>query len=146
MDRRCHDGAARDWRQQDTQQRGLSQISEKRIKVKRYISQRQSQSGSMLELLEIWRHRLVLVCYARLALAPYPTVLADAPPSAFLALAPYSVVLADARPSALLALALLPIVLALPWLPPSCSLPPPGAPSLVSIWRRPLTPALSTLA
>ena len=112
MDRRCHDGAARDWRQQDTQQRGLSQISEKRIKVKRYISQRQSQSGSMLELLEIWRHRLVLVCYARLALAPYPTVLADAPPSAFLALAPYPSVLADARPAALLARAPLPSVLA----------------------------------
>ena len=33
-----------------------------------------------LELLRIRRHRLVLVCFARLALAPYPIVFADAPP------------------------------------------------------------------
>ena len=62
-----------------------------------------------------------------------------------LTLCPSPSVLADARPSALLALAPSPIVLALPRLPPSCSLPPPAAPSLVSVWRRPLTPALSTL-
>ena len=59
--------------------------------------------GSMLELLETRRHRLVLVCYARLALAPDAVVLADAPPSAFLAPAPSPIVLADAPPSALLA-------------------------------------------
>ena len=47
-----------------------------------------------------------------LALAPYPVVLADAPPSALLALASYPIVLADARPSALLALAPSPSVLA----------------------------------
>ena len=122
-----------------------------------------NQSGSKLELLEIRRHRVVLVCLARLALASYavvladaspsallalapsPSVLADARPSALLALAPSPSVLADARPSALLAPASLPIVLALPRLPPSCSLPSPAAPSLVSVWRRPLTPALSTL-
>ena len=136
---------------------------------------------SNLELLEIRRHRIVLVCLARLAPAPLPIVLADAPPSALLALAPspivladaapsallaqaplpsvladfrpsarlalapYPIVLADALPSALLAPAPLPIVLALPRLPPSCSLPSPAAPFLVSVWRRPLTPALSTL-
>ena len=64
------------------------------------------------ELLETQRHGLVLVCYARLAPAPYPIVLADAAPSALLGLAPYPIVLADAAPSALLALALSPIVLA----------------------------------
>ena len=142
---------------------------------------RRSQCGSNLELLEIRRHGLVLVCFARLAPAPYPIVLADAPPSALparaplpivladalasalpapvpypivladarpsalLARAPYPSVLADARPSALLAPVSSPIVLALPRLPPSCSLPCPAAPSLVSVWRRPLTPALSTL-
>ena len=68
--------------------------------------------GSDLKLLEIWWHRLVLVSFARLALAPYPIVLADAPPSALLARAPYPSVLADARPSALLALAPYPSVLA----------------------------------
>ena len=68
--------------------------------------------GSHLQLLEIWRHRLVLVCYARLAPAPYLTVLADARPSALLALAPSPSVLADARSSALLAFAPLPSVLA----------------------------------
>ena len=65
-----------------------------------------------LELLKIGRHGLVPVCFARLALAPDPIVLADAAPSALLARAPYPSVLADARPSALLALALSPIVLA----------------------------------
>ena len=116
-----------------------------------------------LELFEIRRHGLILVCFARLALAPSPIVLADAPPSALLAqaplpsvladarpsallaLAPYPSVLADARPSALLAPVSSPIVLALPRLPPSCSLAPPAAPSLVAIWRRPLTAALSSL-
>ena len=68
--------------------------------------------GSILELLETRRHRLVVVCFARLALAPLPSVLADAHPSALLALAPSPIVLADAPPSALLALALSPIVLA----------------------------------
>ena len=58
-----------------------------------------SQAGSKLELLEIRRHRVVLVCSARLAPAPYPIVLADAPPSARLARAPYPIVLADALPS-----------------------------------------------
>ena len=56
-----------------------------------------------LELLKIRRHGLVLVCFARLAPAPYPIVLADAAPSALLALAPLPLVLADARPAALLA-------------------------------------------
>ena len=60
-------------------------------------------AGWKLELLETWRHGLVLVCLARLALAPYPIVLADARPSALLARAPSPIVLADARPSALLA-------------------------------------------
>ena len=119
--------------------------------------------GCASELLETQRHGLVLVCFARLALAPYPSVLADARPSALLALTPSPSVLADARPSALLArapspsvladalpsallaLAPSPIVLALPRLPCSCSFHPPAAPSLVSVWRRPLTDALSTL-
>ena len=68
--------------------------------------------GSHSELLEARRHRVVLVCFARLARAPSPIVLADAPPSALPALAPVPSVLADARPSALLALAPYPIVLA----------------------------------
>ena len=46
--------------------------------------------------LDTRRHRVVLVCFARLAPAPYPVVLADARPSALLALAPYPKVLADA--------------------------------------------------
>ena len=54
-----------------------------------------------LELLRIRRHRLVLVCFARLALAPYPIVLADAPPSAIPAYKPYPIVLANALPTAL---------------------------------------------
>ena len=82
---------------------------------------------------------------ALLALAPSPSVLADARPSALLARAPYPSVLADAPPSALLTRAPLTIVLAVPRLPPSCSLPSPAVPSLVSVWRRPLTPALSAL-
>ena len=61
--------------------------------------------GTKLKLLETRRHGFVLVRYARLAFAPLPIVLADAPPSALLALAPYPSVLADASPSALLALA-----------------------------------------
>ena len=60
--------------------------------------------GCASELLETQRHGLVLVCYARLAPAPYPIVLADAAPSALLACAPSPSVLADARPSALLSL------------------------------------------
>ena len=56
---------------------------------------------SKSELLEIRRHRLVLVCFARRALAPLPIVLADAPPSALPAPAPSPIVLADAPPSAL---------------------------------------------
>ena len=72
----------------------------------------QIQCQSKLQLLKIRRHRLVLVCLARLASAPYPIVLADAPPSAIPALAPYPKVLADAPSSALLALASYPIVLA----------------------------------
>ena len=71
-----------------------------------------SQSGSKLKLLEIRRHRIVLVCFACLASAPDSIVLADGPPFAFLALAPYRSVLADARPSALLALVPYPSVLA----------------------------------
>ena len=62
-----------------------------------------SQAGSKLELLEIRRHRVVLVCSARLARAPYPIVLADALPPAIPATVPYPIVLADAPPSALLA-------------------------------------------
>ena len=65
--------------------------------------QSRSQRGSKSELLETQRHGLILVCYAGFASAPYPIVLADAPPSALLALAPLPSVLADARPSALLA-------------------------------------------
>ena len=80
---------------------------------------------------------------ALLALAPYAVVLADALSPAIPALVPHPIVLADARPSALLASAPLPIVLALPNLLPSCSLPSPAAPSLVSVWRRPLAAALS---
>ena len=79
------------------------------------------------------------------AMVPLPHVLAGARPSALLASAQFPLVLADARPSALLAPAPSPIVLALPRLPPSCSLPSPAAPSLVSVWRRPLTPAPFTL-
>ena len=60
-------------------------------------------SWSNSKLLEIRRHRVVLVRSAGLALAPYQIVLADAPPSAILACAPSLSVLADARPSALLA-------------------------------------------
>ena len=59
--------------------------------------------GCASELLETQRHGLVLVCYARLAPAPYAVVLADAAPSALLARAPYPSVLADDPPSALLA-------------------------------------------
>ena len=99
----------------------------------------------LVKLLQIRRHRIVLVCFARFAPAPSPIVLADAPPPAIPALAPSPIVLADAPPSALLALALLPIVLALPWLPPSCSLPSPAVPALVSVWRRPLPAALASL-
>ena len=55
-----------------------------------------SQCESNLKLFETQWHRLVLVCYARLALAPYPIVLADAPPSALLAPALSPIVLADA--------------------------------------------------
>ena len=72
-------------------------------------------------------------------------MLADALSPAIPTLVPFPIVLADAPPSALLARAPSPIVLASPRLPPSCSLPSPAVPSLVSVWRRPLTPALSTL-
>ena len=82
---------------------------------------------------------------ALLASAPLPIVLADARPSALLALAPSPQVLADARPSALLALAPSPIVLAVPRLPPSRTLHHLAALPLVSVWRRPLTPALPSL-
>ena len=34
-----------------------------------------SEHGSILELLEIWRHRVVFLCFARLAIAPVPIVL-----------------------------------------------------------------------
>ena len=71
--------------------------------------------GIASELLETRRHGLVLVCFARLALAPSPIVLADAAPSALLACAPSPSVLADAPPSAFLAKALLPIVLIKAW-------------------------------
>ena len=67
---------------------------------------------SKSELLEIRRHRLVLVCFARRALAPLPIVLADAPPSALPAPAPSPIVLADAPPSAIPAYKPYPIVLA----------------------------------
>ena len=122
-----------------------------------------SQCGSKLKLFETQWHRLVLVCYARLAPGPYAMVLADAAPSALLALALSPIVLADAPPSALLALALSPIVLAdappsalpasapysivlaLPRLPHSCSLSSPAASPFVSVWRCPLAAALSSL-
>ena len=64
------------------------------------------------ELLETQRHGLVLVCYARLALAPYPIVLADAAPSALLAPALYPSVLADALSPAIPTQVPLPSVLA----------------------------------
>ena len=68
-------------------------------------------------------HHIALVCYARVALAPYTSVLADtapsaliaradARPSAFLARAPLPIVQVDACPSALLAPAPYPSVLA----------------------------------
>ena len=157
----------------------------------------QTVKSNLVKLLEVWRHRVVIICLARLARAPYPIVLADAPPSALLALAPLPmvpadartsaflasapspIVLADARPSALLARVPDPIVLAdtpssallaeasLPLvLTDACptallapaplpvvltfylrSLPAhahPAAPSLASVWRRPLPAALST--
>ena len=69
-------------------------------------------SRSNSKLLEIRRHRVVLVRSAGLASAPYPIVLADAPPSTLLALAPLPMVPADARTSAFLASAPSPIVLA----------------------------------
>ena len=85
----------------------------------------EDESDSKLEVkfLEIRRHGLVLVCFALLAPASSPLVLADAHPSALLALAfsplvltearsaalltsaPLATVFADARPTALLALA-----------------------------------------
>ena len=98
---------------------------------RRKIGSIRSQCRSNLELLEIRRHGIVLFCFARLALGPFPLVLADIAPSALPALAPYPIlvdteaassvipalmlfpmVLADARPSALLASAPSPTVLA----------------------------------
>ena len=111
----------------------------------------QTVKSNLVKLLEVWRHRVVIICLARLALASSPVVLADAPPSALLALAPSPSVLADAPPSALLALAPSPsvladappsallapapyaIVLALTRLPPSCSLLISIDPSIVSV-------------
>jgi hypothetical protein len=72
----------------------------------------QTVKSNLVKLLEVWRHRVVIICLARLARAPYPIVLADAPPSALLARAPSPQVLADACAAALLAHAPLPIVLA----------------------------------
>ena len=51
--------------------------------------------GCASELLETQRHGLVLVCYARLAPAPDPIVLADAAPSALLAKALCKTCIAD---------------------------------------------------
>ena len=103
----------------------------------------QTVKSNLVKLLEVWRHRVVIICLARLERAPYPIVLADAPPSALLARAPSPQVLADAassallalapspsvpadaRPSALLARAPLPIVLTWSRLRPSCWLPHP---------------------
>ena len=68
--------------------------------------------GPFSELLQVRRHRIVVVGLALLALADSPLVLADASPAALLALAPLPLVLADARPAALLALAPSPLVLA----------------------------------
>ena len=82
--------------------------------------------GCASELLETQRHGIVLVCFARLAPAPSP------------------IVLADARPSALPALAFSSIVLTLPRLPRSCSLSASAAPPLVSVWSRPLAATLYT--
>ena len=48
------------------------------------------------ELLEIRWHRIIIVCFACLASAPSPIVLADAPPSALPARTLSSIVLADA--------------------------------------------------
>ena len=57
-------------------------------------------AGSHLELLEIRRHPVVLVCFA---LAPLPVVLADGLPSALPALAAYPIVLSDGPTSASIA-------------------------------------------
>ena len=51
--------------------------------------------GCASELLQTQRHGLVLVCYARLAPAPSPIVLADAAPSALLAKALCKTCIAD---------------------------------------------------
>ena len=59
--------------------------------------------GPFSELLQVRRHRIVLVSLARLALTLSPIVLTDASPAALLARAPLPLVLADARPAALLA-------------------------------------------
>ena len=71
-----------------------------------------SKCWPKLELLEIRRHRLVLVGFACLASAPYPIVLADAAASALFAYAPSPIVLANALPTALPALVPYPTVLA----------------------------------
>ena len=98
---------------------------------------------AFLELFKIRRHRIVLVGLALLAMVPLPIVLAGARPAALLALAPYPLVLADARPTALLAPAPSPVVLTF-YLRSLLALPHPAAPSLASVWHRPLPAALST--
>ena len=80
--------------------------------VKRTGQGRRKCRCASSELLETQRHGLVLVCYARLAPAPYPIVLADAAPSALLALGPSPIVLADALSPAIPTLVPYPIVLA----------------------------------
>ena len=57
-------------------------------------------AGSHLELLEIRRHPVVLVCFA---LAPLPVMLAGGLPSALPALAAYPIVLSDGPTSASIA-------------------------------------------
>ena len=66
--------------------------------VKGTAARAEGSMGGMSELLETRRHGLVLVCFARLAPAPYPSVLADARPSALPALTPSPIVLALPRP------------------------------------------------
>ena len=74
------------------------------LRLPNQVRPTEDESDSKLEVkfLEIRRHGLVLVCYARLALAPYPIVLADARSSALLALAFSALVLTEARPTAIL--------------------------------------------
>ena len=88
------------------------------------------------KLLQLVRHRLILLLAALLALAPPALVLADARPPALLAVAPDALVLADARPPALLAFASVALVLADARAPALLSSAP------LSLVRPPRTPCI----